>query len=192
MKKYAWRQTGRLICLSVVAVVSVTMASLLVAGADGGGGDTPAWAAPAATTVRKVSQAAGPQQTSNLLQNVDCTTVTYRLTDSGTMRSGCFTETGFGMFDTDHETAIFNGTDEGVWLAGYTGSQVLAAWPESGDLVSLMPVSTGGDIIGLYTNPLAVLHDERGLGGVLVAKQLSAPPDMTLKDPSGKYLVINP
>jgi hypothetical protein len=59
-------------------------------------------------------------------------------------------------------------------------------------MLALNPLSTGGAQIGLYKNPLAVIKDRRDASGQLIAKKLAAPPDLTLKDPDGRPLVINP
>jgi GDSL-like lipase/acylhydrolase family protein len=109
-----------------------------------------------------------------------------------TMRTGCFTETAFGMLDSDDYSVIFNGTDEGLPLIPYTAHQILAPWPKAMDLVALNPTALGGAVIGLYKNPLNAIKDQRDVLGQLTAKQLIAPPDLTLYDPSGAPLVINP
>jgi lysophospholipase L1-like esterase len=44
----------------------------------------------------------------------------------------------------------------------------------------------------LYKNPLASVHNQPSTAGQPVAKQLSRPPDLTLKDADGKQLAINP
>ncbi len=108
------------------------------------------------------------------------------------MLAGCFTETAFGLFDSDHDGVIFNGTDEGLPVIPYTAHQVLAPWPKAMDLISLQPVSTGGALIGLYKNPLAVFKSQRDPLGRITAKELTAPPDLTLKDALGRPLVVNP
>lgn len=87
---------------------------------------------------------------------------------------------------------IFNGTDEGLPLLGYTSQQVLVPWPGALDLVALQPLSTGGVYVSLYTDPLAVLSDQRDALGQLTAKQLTAPPNLPIRDSSGQPLVINP
>lgn len=152
----------------------------------------PAWAAPSNITIRRVTTVTGAQTASNLFSNIDCTVLTYRLVASSAMQSGCFTETAFGMLDNDSDVAIFNDTDEGVQLITYTAHQVLVTWPKALNLVALTPVNTGGTYIGLYKNPLAVLRDERNLAGQLINKELSSPPELSLKAPDGSPLVINP
>lgn len=183
MKYAAW--------LLLIVVTVIGLAHLLRAGAAGVGTDAPAWASPAAMAVRKVSQPSIAQTTPNLFNNLDCIVLSYRLVNSTAMRSGCFTETAFGMFDNDTGVAIFNGTDEGAPLSMYTSRQVLVSWPKALDLVSLIPVSTGGQIIGLYRNPLGALADERNALGLLTGKRLTTAPDLTLKDPLGNPLVVN-
>lgn len=143
-------------------------------------------------TIKRVSSVDSAQSEPNFLNNLDCSLVTYRLVAGSTMQTGCFTETAFGLLDSDTDTAIFNGTDEGLQLLPHTTHQVLAPWPKALDLVALDPIDTGGTLISLYKNPLAAAKDQRNLLAQLTAKQLTGPPDITLKDPSGKPLVINP
>ena len=164
----------------------------VLARADGTATNPPAWAAPNAMAIRKVSPADASQREPNFLNNLDCTPLTYRTSDGHTMQSGCFTDTAFGLLDSDTDTAIFNGTDEGLPLLPYSPHQVLVPWPKALGLVSLDAASTGGSYLSLYRNPLAALHDQRNVLLKLTAKVLDAPPDLAIRDTAGRQLVINP
>ncbi len=152
----------------------------------------PAWASPSAMALKRVSNVSDIQHQPNFLNNLDCNLLTYRLAASSIMQTGCFSPTAFGLLDSDHGMAIFNGTDEGLPLLGFTSQQILVPWPGALDLVALQPLSTGGAYVSLYTNPLAVLSDQRNALGQLTAKQLTAPPNLPTRDASGQQLVINP
>lgn len=165
---------------------------VVLAHAADSGGASPGWASPKSMAIRRVSSSTGAQATPVLFNNIDCTSVTYRLVASSTMRAGCFTETAFGMLDSDDYSVIFNGTDEGLPMIPYTAHQILAPWPKAMDLVALNPTALGGAVIGLYKNPLNAIKDQRDTLGRLTAKQLVSPPDLTLDDPSGAPLVVNP
>ncbi len=156
--------------------------------------DSPAlnWATPSVMAIRKVSPVASSQHEPNLLNNLDCTVVTYRTPDSMTMRSGCFTETAFGLMDSDSDTVLFNRTDEGLPLVAYSANEVLVPWPKALDLVALDAASTGGSYISLYKNPLASLRDQRNGVLQLSAKVLTVPSELPIKDTAGGQLVINP
>ncbi len=108
------------------------------------------------------------------------------------MRTGCFTPTAYGLLDSDSDIAIFNGTDEGILLKGYSPSQALAPWPGGSGLIALVAASTGGSYVSLYKNPLANLRNQYNPSNSLVAKQLTSAPDVPLKDTQGKTLVVNP
>lgn len=155
-------------------------------------GSGPAWTAPHAMAMLRTGPADNRQSAPTLFDNLDCTSVTYRMVAESTMRTGCFTQTAFGMLDSDDYTVIFNGTDEGLPLVPYTASQIPVPWPKAGDLAALSPLNTGGSFISLYTDPLGAMRDQRDALGRLTAKRLASPPDLTLKDPSGRPLVINP
>lgn len=152
----------------------------------------PAWAGPSVMAARKVGALPAKPVTPFFFYNLDCTSITYRMVGGSDMRDGCFTETAFGMMDSDADVVIFNGTDEGLAITPYTANQILAPWPQAGNLVSLMPISTGGALLGLYTDPVAALGDQMDASGRLAAKRLAAAPDLTLKDASGTPLVVNP
>jgi hypothetical protein len=152
----------------------------------------PAWSAPNTMAIRRVSQLTGAQSEPNFLNNLDCVPLTYRLAATSTMQAGCFTETAFGLMDTDSGIVIFNGTDEGLPLVPHTAHQILVPWIKALDLIGLDPAPNGGTLLSLYKNPLAIIQDQRNFLGQLSAKQLDRGPDITVKDASGKPLVINP
>ncbi len=172
-------------------VVMAPVASVLTHAATGSG-QRPDWTAPSVMAVRRVSPVASAQNEPNFLDNLDCSLVTYRQAATSTMQTGCFTNTAYGLLDSDSDTVIFNGTDEGLPLLPYSPHQVLAPWPGAEDLVTLDAVNTGGSYISLYKNPLRVTQDQRNLLLQLTAKQLTAPPELALKDAAGQRLVINP
>lgn len=188
---FSWWFVKRLACLGAAAVVfSAVLCVVLAHAADGG--SSPAWASPRSMAIRKVGSSTGVQDAPVLFNNIDCASVTYRMVASSAMRTGCFTQTAFGMLDSDDYSVIFNGTDEGLPLIPYTAHQILAPWPKAMDLVALNPTALGGAAIGLYKNPLSAIRDQRDALGRLTAKRLAAPPDLTLYDPSGAPLVVNP
>jgi hypothetical protein len=181
---YLLATAGILLCCSLGGAVLTK--------ADSSTSSSPAWAAPGATAIRKVSPIDTSQHEPNFLNNLDCTLLTYRTSDGNTMQSGCFTDTAFGLMDSDSDTVIFNGTDEGLPLLPYSEHQVLVPWPKALSLVSLDAASTGGSYLSLYRNPLASLRDHRNTLFKLTAKALTAPPDLAIKDTAGRQLVINP
>jgi hypothetical protein len=189
---FSWWFAKRLVYLIVATVLFAYILSSVLVRATASNNDQPVWARPSAMTVRRVSFLNSAQSEPTFLNNLDCTLVTYRLVAGSTMQTGCFTETAFGLLDSDSDVVIFNGTDEGLPLLTHTSHQVLAPWPKAMDLVALDPIDTGGTLISLYKNPLGATKDQRNLLAQLTAKQLTGPPDITLKDPSGKPLVINP
>jgi hypothetical protein len=142
--------------------------------------------------MRRVGVLETSQNQPNFLSNLDCTSMTYRTVSSHIMQTGCFTPTAFGLFDSDSNVVIFNGTDEGLRLTASSNNQVLEPWPDALNLVTLDAADTSGSYIGLYTNPTAHLQDQRNSAGQLTGKKLTAPPDISLKDPSGQHLVVNP
>jgi len=159
--------------------------------AAGSTSTAPAWANPSAKAIKRVSPIGSAQSSPNLFDNMDCTVMTYRLPASGSMGTGCFTETALGLLDSDSDIMIFNGTDEGLPLLSYSPHQVLAPWPMASDLVALDTVSTGGSFISLYKNPLAVTKDQRNIFLQLTGKQLTTPPELPITDKLGQRLVIN-
>ncbi len=76
----------------------------------------PEWSSPKSMALRKIGDVAGSQSQPNLLSNLDCRLLTYRTVSDKTMRTGCFTETAFGLHDSDMGMAIYNGTDEALEL----------------------------------------------------------------------------
>lgn len=154
--------------------------------------DPPAWAEPKNEALKLISSGYNlPSQTS-AQHNLDCDVLTYRSPSSSVMQEGCFTETAFGLFDSNSQTAIFNGTDEGVPLLTYSPHESLVAWPQAGTLISLDTTALDGSYISLYKGILEHLQDQRNTLGQLTAKQLTAGADLHLKGPDGKLLVINP
>ena len=107
------------------------------------------------------------------------------------MQTGCFTDSAFGLMDSDNGLVIYSGTDEALPLLAYSPHQILAPWPQSEELVALDPTNTGGVTVGLYRNPLSASRDNRNLLLQLVSKELTGPPDLQLKDRLGQPLVIN-
>lgn len=155
-------------------------------------GGTTSWANPNAKTLRQVGPAPTEQHESSLYGNLDCVSVTYRLVGTSSMQTGCFTETAFGLMDSDTGVVIFGDTDEGTPILHYSPNQLIAPWPKAMDLLSLDSVATGGMRLSLYKNPMAVMQDKLGLNLLLAGKQLVAPAELTIKDPHGVALVINP
>lgn len=150
-----------------------------------------AWANPAALALRKASGLTPSQQEPNFLSNLDCELLTYHLVADATMHTGCFTEAAFGLVDTDSDTVIFNGTDEGLPLQPYSNQEVLVPWPKALDMLALDATSTGGSYLSLYKNPLGSLQDQRNIVGQLSSKRLTAPPELPLLGTDGQHLVAN-
>lgn len=152
----------------------------------------PRWASPAAMALKRVGDVPSAPHQPGLFSNLDCTALTYRMVGEGTMRNGCFTPTAFGMLDTDSETAIFNGTDEGLPVASYVNHQILAPWPKALNLLAFSANANGGAYLNMYDDPLAVMRDQRGLLGQLTGKKLTEPPERTLTGVDGRPLVVHP
>lgn len=150
------------------------------------------WANPKAKVIKQVSTTTAAQGTPNLFDNMDCSVVTYRTPTTNSMVTGCFTESALGLIESDSDIAIFNGTDEGLLLAGYSPHQVLVPWPGSSDLIALDPLSTGGTYISIYKNPMAHVSDQRNYLQELIGKQLTSPPEVQIRDKLGQKLVVNP
>jgi len=157
-----------------------TSASALAAG----------WAAPSNADFRRVGDLSTVQDEPDFLSNTDCTPITYRLTGSSTMHTGCFTPTAFGMLDGDSETVIYNGTDEGIQLETSVPHEIIEPWPDALNLVTFEPISTGGTYMGLFKNvpPVREGHNDRG---EVTSEQITKPPDMFINDPEGQHLVVN-
>jgi lysophospholipase L1-like esterase len=173
-------------------LVFTGMLCMIFAGASSNETTEPAWAAPTAKALRRVSPIASAQHEPNFLNNLDCSLIDYRNVSGSEMKTGCFTPTAFGLLDSDSGTVIFNGTDEGLPLTAYSPHQVLAPWPQALNIVALDPAITDGSYISLYKNPLVSLQDQRNILLKLTGKRLTAPPDIRLKDTAGNPLVINP
>lgn len=148
------------------------------------------WINPGATSFLRTSDLPNTQQTPVLLSNLDCINITYRTPVSTNMKTGCFVPTAFGWLG-DGSTVIFNSSDEGLPIIKHTSDQILVPWPDSQALLSLHTLSTGGAMVGLYKNPLTMLKDERDASLNLIAKRLTAAPDLIIRYESGQPLVIN-
>lgn len=157
----------------------------------GGQGSGPAWANPGATTLRLVGPAPDAPEQPNFQSNLDCGRMTYRLTTSDTMQTGCFVATAYGLVDPDSDLVVFTGTDEALPLLPYFAHQVLTPWPGTVDTLSLSTAITGGSYVSLYKNLVGQLQDVRDPMGRLTGKQLAGPPDIQLTDPAGQPLIIN-
>jgi hypothetical protein len=154
--------------------------------------DSSSWSRPSAMAVQRITPVETAQNSPHYMSNLDCSLLSYRLTTSSTMQTGCFTETAFGLMDSDSDTVIFNGTDEGVPLYGAGNNSALVPWPGALDVVSLASQVTGGSWMGLYRNPLVSIQDTRDYLGRIDHKQLSAGPDFFVNDSDGKRLLVNP
>ncbi|MEK7594205.1 MAG: SGNH/GDSL hydrolase family protein [Patescibacteria group bacterium] len=172
-------------------LVVMVCGSLTVDVAHAANGSEWNWGNPTVKASRKVSPINSSQHEPNFLNNLDCTLMDYRQVTSRVMQTGCFTPTAFGLFDSDSNIAVFNGTDEGLPVLPYASGEILAPWPHAADLVVLSAANTGGSYVSLYKNPLASLVDRRNLIGQLTAKQLTTAPDLSIRDTAGKQLAIN-
>ncbi len=181
-----------LTCLTLLALGVELVGELPATQASVSAVDPPAWASPSVKTLKRIASVSGHQNEPVYLSNLDCELETYRFTDSATMQTGCFTDTAFGQMDADSGVVLFNGTDEGVHLLPYSPHQLLAPWPKALNLVSLVANTTEGSFISIYKNPLSQLQTQRNVLGAVVSKQLTAGPDLPLKDSTGQPLLINP
>lgn len=177
----------RSVMMIILGVLTVSTTVIHASGKSG-----PMWAAPSAMAVKRVSDVPGERHQPDSLSNLDCTELTYRLVGDRDMRTGCFTPTAFGMLDSDNDTVIFNGTDEGLPLSSDSPGQVLVPWPKALNLITLDAADTGGSYIGMYKDPLAALEDRRDWAGRLIGKRLVEPPHISLRDRAGRLLVVNP
>ena len=191
-KKFTQRVIYRVACLLSAVSVVLFVAGTPRLNAAGGLNGGLAWANPSVTALKRVGVIDGTQHQPNLLSNLDCSLMTYRVVGDSTMKSGCFTPSAFGLIDSDFDMVIFNGTDEGLPLQPYWPGQVLAPWPEASGLLVLDASDTGGSYLSLYRNPLASFQDRHNALGQLTAKQLAVGPELPLKDRSGYRLVVNP
>lgn len=188
-----WRFVKYLACpVGALLLCAGLFGAVLAHAANGDVAAAPAWANPSVMALRHVGPVTSAQHEPNFLNNLDCDLMDYRLTADSVMRTGCFTPTAFGLLDSDSDTVIFGGTDEGLPLLPYSAHQVLVPWPDTLDLVALDAANTGGSYVSLYKNAVATLRDQRDALLQLTSKQLAAPPDLPLKGPDGRQLVINP
>jgi lysophospholipase L1-like esterase len=185
-----FRNFQKIIC-GGLAVVMVVLSCAGLAHAEEGRAE-PAWANPAVQAIKRVSPLSSAQIQPVFLSNLDCTLLTYRFVNTSQMRTGCFTPTAYGLFDSDSTAVIFGSTDEAVPLRTYISQQVLAPWPNALNLLALGLRSTGGAAISMYKNPLASMQDQRNALGQVIAKQIMAAPELPLTDASGVPLVVNP
>ncbi len=182
----------RLILMLCVLVLLVSQARGSITEASGSNIGQPSWSSGTAQALKKVSSRIGAQHEPSYLNNLDCTLIDYRNVGSSEARTGCFSETAYGLFDSDSATVIFGGTDEALPLIRYSPGQILAPWPKALNLVSLGIINTGGATLSIYRNPLNVIQDIRNPLGQLSAKQLTGPADLVIRDASGSPLIINP
>ncbi|MDB5171226.1 MAG: hypothetical protein JWO35_920 [Candidatus Saccharibacteria bacterium] len=194
MKQRTRRRTIllRLLCALLLVVFGLSIATGALTEATDGSTPAPKWSAPSAMVIKRVSDIATAQREPVFMSNLDCNLIDYRTPQSSTMQTGCFTETAYGLMDTDHNVVIFNGTDEGLPLLHYASKQVLAPWPKSSNLVSMGVLNTGGTYLSMYRNLLSSMQDERNSIGQLTAKRLTAPADIQVNDAAGQRLIINP
>jgi lysophospholipase L1-like esterase len=190
---FAHTSSRRITCLLALVVLLLCYLLRAVPGqAAGTVADSPEWAEPSVTTVERVSPMETSQNTPVMFSNTDCSLTTYHLTTSTAMQTGCFTETAYGLMDSDSGIVIFNGTDEGIPLLAASNSGSLLPWPGALDLAVITSQVTNGSAVSLYRNPLAGLNDHRDYLGRIDYKQLTKPPELPLKDIDGKPLIINP
>ena len=99
-------------------------------------------------------------------------------------------QTAFGSID-GNEMVLFNGTDEAVPLIPFSPHQILVPWPNAGVLMALDALNNGGSTVRIYRYPLAAMQDERNGLLQVVAKVMTAGPDLVLHDDLGAPLVVN-
>lgn len=150
----------------------------------------PGWAEPGVTALKRVGNLNPVQHEPTFVRSLDCTLLTYRQVGSSAMQSGCFVNTAMGLYDMSSRMMIFNGTDEALPILERFSGQVLVPWPQAGVMLSLRAAPLGGSSVGLYRNMAAVLKDHREFGR-LTGKELTAPPEIALRNASGAPLIIN-
>lgn len=180
-----------MLCMSVVCLLYVCLLWSVLTHASEAQNTEPAWANPTEQSIKKIGDVSSAQNQPNYTDNLDCTLLSYRLTNTNDMGSGCFIETAFGLMDPDSNLVIFNGTDEALPITSYAPNQVFLPWPRAGGLISISPTNTGGSYISLYKNPLPLLEDQRNYLFQLKSKKIIGPPDLQLVDKLGQRLVIN-
>ncbi len=186
-----WWWFRAMVYLLTVTVVFAGLLGVVLTGAAEPTVDPPHWAEPVAKAIKRISPVAGAQHEPTYFYNLDCDPLTYRLVGSNSMLSGCFSTAAYGLVDTDSGTVIFNGTDEGLPLLSYSPHEILVPWPGTLDVLALNSANNGGMYLGMYKNILGVMRNERDLIGQLTAKQVTAAPELILKDSAGKPLIIN-
>lgn len=170
----------------IAAAVLVSTALALVAAQTPG-----SWTSPSDVTLKRVSGLPAGNHDYGGAGNIDCTPLTYRQADSDDMSTGCFSRFAGGLMDIDKQQVIYNGSDEAYPVIPPGSRQILIPWPNTGRLVSLSDVVTGGTRLGIYLNPQAQLRDNR-LGLTLASRSLVAGPDKLFADNKGQPIDVNP
>ena len=150
------------------------------------------WVKPVVMSIKQTGLTSDHQNEPYYFNNLDCTLVEYRQAGSSQMKTGCFSNTAYGMIDTDTYMTIFNGTDEAIQLLPLLDKGMLVPWPQTTNTLTLSPYSTDGVLLAMYNNPLNNIKDNRNLLGQIISKQITAPPEVALDDGAGKKLIINP
>lgn len=191
--KKSWhRFVYRAVCLVSLSVFLVSAASGTIIRAVPAANSSAAWSRPQATTLKRVGLPDSTQREPNTFSNYDCTAITYHLSDSPAMRTGCFTPTAYGMLDSDSQVVIFNGTDEGVHVLPYSPHELFAPWPDALNLLTVDPAATGGAYINMYEDPVSVMRTVRNALGQVSGKQFTAPPHSPLHALNNQPLIVNP
>ena len=122
-----------------------------------------------------------------------CTQLTYRQVDdvSKKMRTGCFTNTTFGLYDSVNSMAIFKGTDEAVPLYYNGQPAALTPLPATSNMLRFSSAPGAGAYAYMYTHLPAVLDENRMLPTLWRYKEIASLPNSALFDTSGKLLRIN-
>ena len=150
------------------------------------------WINPQSITLKQITPQSGPQNEPYFFENLDCSLIDYRQAATSNMKTGCFTNTDYGMVDTDSYTVIFNGTDEGQSLTPYSDRDIIVPWPNATALLNLSNSSSEGAYLSMYKNPLGTMGDKRNLLTQITGKQISAFPEVLFTDTAGKRLIVNP
>jgi hypothetical protein len=153
---------------------------------------TPSWAQPVAMATKQVSPIGDYNGSSQVLPNLDCTLLTYRLAGTSEMKTGCFTNTAYGLFDNDNGVAMFTGSSDALPVLPYGAREVLAAWPNALNMLVLNAHFTGGSQLSLYRAPFINATETRNFSLKVIGKQLGHAPDIQLRDHLGGPLIANP
>lgn len=185
---YLLYRSKRVLLCALACVLLVGAQGVLIAVARSN--DSADWANPSGTALQRVSDVNPAQHEPLLLNNVDCSLLTYHTPSDDTMRSGCFTPTAFGLLDNDSDMLIPTGTDEAVPFVTPSGTGTLVSWPEALPLLSYVSRPTGGGYLKLYKNPLTSSENRRNLLGKITSRELQGSPDLTLTDSQGQPIVV--